>query len=114
MTVVGETEPASPNTTTLIQQKRMFAKYVDDVQDQADISGTSRFMSGGIGGIASQLSIYPVETLKTQLQSSTGPVKGNKVLIATARHMWRTGGMRAYYRGLTVSVDKKAMTRSTG
>lgn len=35
--------------------KRMFAKYVDNVSDSRDISGFSRFMSGGIGGITSQL-----------------------------------------------------------
>lgn len=35
--------------------KRAFAKYVDGVQDSRDISGTSRFISGGIGGITSQL-----------------------------------------------------------
>lgn len=32
----------------------MFAKYVDHVSDPRDISGTSRFISGGIGGIISQ------------------------------------------------------------
>lgn len=64
-------------------QKRFFAQYVDHVQDSRDISGTSRFVSGGIGGITSQLcesnaieafvvvlpensysAIYPIETLK--------------------------------------------------
>ena len=40
-------------------QKRFFAHYVDDVEDIRDISGTSRFMSGGIGGITSQLSESP-------------------------------------------------------
>jgi hypothetical protein len=38
-------------------QKRMFAKYWDHVDDPRDISGASRFMSGGIGGITSQLSM---------------------------------------------------------
>lgn len=85
-----------------LPQKRFFAKYWDHVADQGDISGTSRFISGGIGGITSQLSIYPVETLKTQLQSSKGPVQGPQALMTTARHMWKVGGMRAYYRGLTV------------
>jgi hypothetical protein len=37
-------------------QKRFFAQYVDDVEDIREISGTSRFVSGGIGGITSQLS----------------------------------------------------------
>ena len=62
-------------------QKRMFAKYWDKVEDPRDISGVSRFLSGGIGGITSQLcgwhyclclltrvnlpvAIYPIETLK--------------------------------------------------
>ena len=37
-------------------QKRFFAKYVDHVEDPRDISGSSRFISGGMGGITSQLS----------------------------------------------------------
>ncbi len=82
-------------------QKRVFARYWDGVHDQCDISGTSRFISGGIGGITSQLSIYPIETLKTQLQSGVGAAKGK--LKRTAVHMWQQGEVRAYYRGLTVS-----------
>ena len=35
--------------------KRMFAKHVDNVSDPRDISSLSRFISGGIGGICSQL-----------------------------------------------------------
>lgn len=85
--------------------KRAFAKYVDGVSDSRDISGSSRFMSGGIGGITSQLAIYPIETLKTRLMSSQGGQKqGNQLLAATARDMWRNGGMRTYYRGLTAGL----------
>ena len=36
-------------------QKRLFAKYIDNVEDPRNISGVSRFLSGGIGGIFSQL-----------------------------------------------------------
>lgn len=36
----------------------MFAQYWDHVDDPRDISGISRFLSGGIGGICSQLSTY--------------------------------------------------------
>jgi hypothetical protein len=49
-------------------QKRFFAQYVDDVEDIRDISGTSRFMSGGIGGITSQLSECPLVTMKEVLR----------------------------------------------
>jgi len=39
-------------------KKRAFAKYVDHVDDSRNISGTSRFLSGGIGGLTSQLCGY--------------------------------------------------------
>ena len=83
--------------------KRFFAKYVDGVSDSRDVSGMSRFISGGVGGITSQLSIYPIETLKTRLMSSMsnpGHIRGMKLLFATAREMSAHGGIRSYYRGL--------------
>ncbi|KAF9464486.1 mitochondrial carrier domain-containing protein [Collybia nuda] len=82
--------------------KRAFAKYWDGVEDSRDISGVSRFLSGGIGGISSQLSIYPIETLKTQMMSSTAQQK--RTLAEAARHVWGLGGIRAYYRGLTIGL----------
>jgi solute carrier family 25 (mitochondrial phosphate transporter), member 23/24/25/41 len=82
--------------------KRTFARYWDQVDDPRDISGVSRFLSGGIGGITSQLSIYPLETLKTQMMSSSG--KQKRTLMQAAQHLWTLGGLRAYYRGLVVST----------
>lgn len=96
----------------------MFAKYWDKVEDPREISGVSRFLSGGIGGLTSQLSmcpvsdnlitvlsaylgIYPIETLKTQMMSSAGE---RRSLRDAARRVWGLGGMRAYYRGLGVRL----------
>ncbi|KAJ7283581.1 mitochondrial carrier [Mycena rebaudengoi] len=95
--------------------KRAFAKYWDKVDDPRDISGVSRFLSGGIGGISSQLSIYPIETLKTQMMSNAGdPAKSaarslkihvpRTTILTAARHLWALGGIRAYYRGLTIGL----------
>ncbi|KAG9317394.1 mitochondrial carrier [Chiua virens] len=86
--------------------KRAFAKYWDHVEDSREISGTSRFLSGGIGGISSQLSlgfISPQYLLlltswKTQMMSITGQKRS---LVGAARNVWRMGGIRAFYRGLT-------------
>ncbi|KAK4688162.1 hypothetical protein P7C73_g1947, partial [Tremellales sp. Uapishka_1] len=86
------------------QSKRFLAKYWDKVSDPADISSSSRFISGGIGGITSQFSIYGLETLKTRVQSETGPAQGTKQIIQTARNMWKAGGIRTYYRGLTLGL----------
>jgi len=82
--------------------KRMFAEYWDKVDDPRDISGLSRFVSGGIGGITSQLTIYPIETLKTQMMSSTGTQK--RTLLSAAQRVWALGGVRAFYRGLTIGL----------
>ncbi|KAH7887680.1 mitochondrial carrier [Phlebopus sp. FC_14] len=82
--------------------KRAFARHWDHVEDPRDISGSSRFLSGGIGGISSQLSIYPIETLKTQMMSTTGGQK--RGLVDAARHIWQLGGMRAFYRGLGIGL----------
>ncbi|KAJ7638879.1 mitochondrial carrier [Roridomyces roridus] len=84
--------------------KRAFAKYFDHVDDPRDISGVSRFLSGGIGGLSSQLSIYPIETLKTQMMSNTGSSDPGPKLLIAARRLWALGGLRAYYRGLTIGL----------
>ncbi|KAJ7507892.1 mitochondrial carrier [Mycena galericulata] len=93
--------------------KRAFAKYWDKVEDPRDLSNLSRFLSGGIGGISSQLSIYPIETLKTQMMSNAGSNDLGKggagllqkhKLIGAARHLWALGGLRRYYRGLTIGL----------
>ncbi|KAI0771584.1 mitochondrial carrier [Trametes elegans] len=82
--------------------KRFFAQYWDKVEDPRDISGVSRFLSGGIGGISSQLTIYPIETLKTQMMSSAGGRR--RSLREAAGRVWQLGGIRAFYRGLTIGL----------
>ena len=46
--------------------------------------------------------IYPIETLKTQMMSSTGETK--RTLISAAKTVWGLGGVRAYYRGLAIGL----------
>lgn len=88
------------------QSKRFLAKYWDCVADVSDLSSSSRFLAGGIGGITSQFAIYGLETLKTRVQSEVGPAQGMKAVGKMARTMWASGGIRAYYRGLTVRMLK--------
>ncbi|ORX36264.1 mitochondrial carrier domain-containing protein [Kockovaella imperatae] len=112
------------------QTKKLLAKYWDQVGDVSEISSSSRFFAGGVGGITSQFSIYGLETLKTRIQSELGPAQGWRAVVSTARQMWAAGGIRAFYRGLTLglvgvfpysAIDmgtyetlKKAYCRSTG
>ncbi|WWC87477.1 uncharacterized protein L201_002366 [Kwoniella dendrophila CBS 6074] len=86
------------------QSKKFLAVYWDKVSDPADLSSSSRFIAGGVGGITSQFAIYGLETLKTRIQSEIGPNQGWRQVRDTARSMWRAGGLRSYYRGLTLGL----------
>ena len=39
-----------------------------------------------------------------QCETVSGGLHGNKLLVATARKLWQTGGMRAFYRGLPTGL----------
>ncbi|KAF2745173.1 calcium dependent mitochondrial carrier protein-like protein [Sporormia fimetaria CBS 119925] len=85
--------------------KRTFAK-VEGHNDPDSIHSLSKFVAGGIGGMVSQFAVYPIDTLKFRMQCETvsGGLHGNRLIIATAKKMWRSGGLVAYYRGLPMGV----------
>ncbi|KAK9696802.1 hypothetical protein K7432_012276 [Basidiobolus ranarum] len=74
--------------------------------EEAQQSIAIRFIAGGVAGLTSQFSIYPVEVLKTRIMSSAGiskiPIKG--VLKSTAKNMWKQGGLTSFYKGLTPAL----------
>ena len=54
----------------------------------------------------SQAVVYPIDTLKfrTQCETMPGGAKGNALILATARKMWRTTGITGFYRGLPMGL----------
>lgn len=70
------------------------------------ISTVSKFVAGGMGGMAAQFCVYPIDTLKFRLQCETveGGLKGKALLFKTAKTMWRDGGFRSAYRGLGLGL----------
>lgn len=85
--------------------KRVFAK-IEGHNDPNNIYGWSKFVAGGFGGIVSQFAVYPIDTLKFRMQCETvsGGLHGNRLIIATAKKMWTSGGIVAYYRGLPMGL----------
>ncbi|KAF9576703.1 hypothetical protein EC968_005476 [Mortierella alpina] len=61
---------------TLKQQQQQLAasggKGHSHVAHVPEIATSGRFLAGGIAGLVSQFSIYPLETIKTRIMSSTG------------------------------------------
>ncbi|EGX47144.1 hypothetical protein AOL_s00097g190 [Orbilia oligospora ATCC 24927] len=82
--------------------KRLFAR-LEGADDPKHISGGSRFLAGGVGGVVSQLAVYPIDTLKFRMQCEmvAGGPRGNQLIVATARKLWSTGG---FYRGLPLGL----------
>ncbi|EUC37616.1 hypothetical protein COCCADRAFT_85134 [Bipolaris zeicola 26-R-13] len=85
--------------------KRIFAK-IEGHNDPAIIHSWSKFVAGGLAGMVSQFAVYPIDTLKFRMQCETvsGGLHGNRLIWATAKKMWTTGGIAAYYRGLPMGI----------
>jgi len=89
-----------------------------------EIATSGRFLAGGIAGLISQFSIYPLETIKTRIMASTGgSSKGSRTFASStgtslasassanklsirnvAKEMWKGSGWRAFYHGLGPSL----------
>lgn len=85
--------------------KRICARIEGHSSPQQN-SSLSRFLSGGISGMTAQFFVYPLDTLKFRMQCETvaGGAHGNKLIWQTAQKMWTEGGVRCFYRGLTMGL----------
>ncbi|WLF79658.1 hypothetical protein PVL30_003415 [Lodderomyces elongisporus] len=86
--------------------KRFFAR-IEGVDDVAQISKLSTYLAGGFGGVVSQVVVYPIDTLKFRLQCSNldSSLKGNALLIQTAKDLFQEGGIRIFYRGMITGAS---------
>ncbi|KAL8707577.1 MAG: hypothetical protein Q9220_007418 [cf. Caloplaca sp. 1 TL-2023] len=66
----------------------------------------TQFLAAGLGGMISQFAVYPLDTLKFRMQCETieGGLHGNKLILETARKMWKANGIRSFYRGLPMGL----------
>uniref|UniRef100_A0A5B7BBW5 EF-hand domain-containing protein n=1 Tax=Davidia involucrata TaxID=16924 RepID=A0A5B7BBW5_DAVIN len=73
-------------------------------EDKADIGASGRLVAGGVAGAVAQTAIYPMDLVKTRLQ--TYACEGGKIpnLGALSRDIWVQEGPRAFYRGLIPSL----------
>nr|GLL21659.1 calcium-binding mitochondrial carrier protein SCaMC-1-like [Ipomoea trifida] len=73
-------------------------------RDQSDIGTSGRLIAGGLAGAVAQTAIYPMDLVKTRLQ--TYACEGGKVphLGKLSIDIWLREGPRAFYRGLVPSI----------
>jgi solute carrier family 25 phosphate transporter 23/24/25/41 len=80
---------------------------IEGVSDEKKLSKFSTYLSGGIGGVLAQTTVYPIDTLKYRLQCASldSKIKGFKLLFSTASDLFKEGGIRVFYRGLFVGLS---------
>jgi solute carrier family 25 phosphate transporter 23/24/25/41 len=86
--------------------KRAMAR-IEGIEDTSKLSKTSTYLSGGLGGVVAQFTVYPIDTLKFRMQCSNldSSIRGNALLIQTAKDMFKEGGLRIFYRGIFVGTS---------
>ncbi|GMM29886.1 Ca(2+)-binding ATP:ADP antiporter [Martiniozyma asiatica (nom. inval.)] len=79
---------------------------IEGVDDESKLSKVSTYISGGIGGVIAQCTVYPIDTLKYRIQCASldSKVRGFKLLSVTAQDLYKDGGVRCFYRGLIVGL----------
>jgi solute carrier family 25 (mitochondrial carnitine/acylcarnitine transporter), member 20/29 len=80
----------------------------------ADVRASEVLIAGGVAGVVTWLSIYPLDVVKTRIQTrsasleSEGLVSGKPVTrwkpssMEVALDIWRESGLRGFYRGVGV------------
>eukprot|EP00850_Spirogloea_muscicola_P022556 SM000301S11759 [mRNA] locus=s301:14049:17171:+ [translate_table: standard] len=73
--------------------------------DSAQIGPAGRLVSGGVAGAIAQTVVYPIDLVKTRLQTyATAPGHPPPSLLGLSKSILMQEGPRAFYRGLTPSL----------
>ncbi|CAK3994169.1 Calcium-binding mitochondrial carrier SAL1 [Lecanosticta acicola] len=85
--------------------KRAVARF-EGHNDPKRISSVSMFTAGGCAGMIAQAVVYPLDTLKFQMQCDTvkGGEHGTRLIFNTAKKMWARDGLVSFYRGLPMGL----------
>ncbi|XP_027921803.1 calcium-binding mitochondrial carrier protein SCaMC-3-like [Vigna unguiculata] len=73
-------------------------------ETQANIGAKGRLLAGGIAGAIAQTVIYPMDLVKTRLQTYACESRRIPSLGTLSKDIWLQEGPRAFYRGLIPSL----------
>lgn len=77
-----------------------------------DLTPLELMAGGALGGMAYNASLFPVDVIKSQMQTdeqlSTG--RQQRSFVQTAQELYSKGGYKAFYRGCGITVARSAPT----
>ncbi|XP_027341184.1 calcium-binding mitochondrial carrier protein SCaMC-2-B-like isoform X2 [Abrus precatorius] len=75
-----------------------------DQENKSDIGTAGRLFAGGMAGAVAQIAIYPLDLVKTRLQTCASDGGRVPKLGTLTKDIWVQEGPRAFYRGLVPSL----------
>ncbi|CAN1790651.1 Calcium-dependent mitochondrial ATP-magnesium/phosphate carrier protein 2 [Linum perenne] len=96
----------APESAIKFYAYEMLKNVIRDMkgEEDADIGTPGRLLAGGLAGAVAQTAVYPMDLVKTRLQ--THACEGGKApkLGTLTREIWVHEGPRAFYKGLVPSL----------
>ncbi|KAM1397430.1 hypothetical protein ACFX2I_015012 [Malus domestica] len=96
----------APESAIKFYTYEMLKKVIGDNMgaNKGDIGTAGRLLAGGMAGAVAQTSIYPLDLVKTRLQTCTSEAGKSPRLGTLTREIWIHEGPRAFYKGLLPSL----------
>ncbi|KAK0222452.1 mitochondrial carrier domain-containing protein [Armillaria nabsnona] len=107
LTAIRQATNQGANFTVYQELKKAFQRYQPDVPD---LPSWQHMFIGLISGAAGPMSNAPIDTIKTRLQKSSA-IPGQSAfrrIVIIAEDMWRTEGVRSFYKGITPRILRVA------
>jgi solute carrier family 25 phosphate transporter 23/24/25/41 len=95
----------APESAIKFYAFEMLKNVIGDAQgNKSDIGAAGRLVAGGVAGGIAQTAIYPLDLIKTRLQTCASEGGRAPKLGTLTKNIWIQEGPRAFYRGLLPSV----------
>ncbi|PBK61288.1 mitochondrial carrier [Armillaria solidipes] len=107
LTALRQATNQGANFTVYQELKKALQRYQPDLPD---LPSWQHMFIGLISGAAGPMSNAPIDTIKTRLQKSTA-IPGQSAfrrIVIIAEDMWRTEGVRSFYKGITPRILRVA------
>ncbi|XP_047156103.1 calcium-dependent mitochondrial ATP-magnesium/phosphate carrier protein 2-like isoform X2 [Vigna umbellata] len=95
----------APESAIKFYAYEMLKNVIGDAQQgKSDIGTAGRLFAGGMAGAVAQIAIYPMDLVKTRLQTCASDGGRVPKISTLTKDIWVHEGPRAFYRGLVPSL----------
>ncbi|KAL7604713.1 hypothetical protein Lser_V15G17535 [Lactuca serriola] len=94
----------APESAIKFYTYEMLKNFIGGEEGQGDIGTSGRLLAGGMAGAVAQTAIYPMDLVKTRLQTFASVNTKVPSLGKLSKDIWVHEGPRAFYRGIVPSL----------